>query len=135
MRTSLSSTTGRGVPAGTSSAIVPGDPVAVSEAVGSSACPKINPTDKKIKTNAERMGRIRFFLAFNLRSVAANCPIRNVHGQPSGKLCHQGCNTLTQCCMEGWACRALLVPLEAFHGNTMLRILPRETGVNCWAEE
>jgi hypothetical protein len=30
----------------------------------------------------------------------------------------------------GWAYRALLVPLEAFHENTIRRIPPLETAVN-----
>src|SRR5579863_8185886 len=71
MRTSLSRTTGRGVPAGTSSGIASGDPVPVPDTAGLSACPKINPADKKIKTTAEGKGRTGFILSLDLRSAAA----------------------------------------------------------------
>src|ERR1700722_19655242 len=69
MRTSLSRTTGRGVPAGTSNEIAAGDPATISVAPRFSACAKLNPTDKKIKRIAEGMARIRFVLLFSVAPV------------------------------------------------------------------
>src|SRR4029077_2548108 len=62
MRTSLSRTTGRGIPAGTSREICLADPTPVSGTVGPFACPKISPADKRIKTKADEMVRIGFTL-------------------------------------------------------------------------
>src|SRR5580700_4773990 len=71
MRTSLSRTTGRGVPAGTSNGIAPGEPAPVSEPAGRSVCPNINPADIKIKTRGDGKGRIGSILTFDFRSAAA----------------------------------------------------------------
>jgi len=57
------------VPAGTSSAIVLGAPADFSAATGLSACPEINPADKKIKAAAEKMGRKKLFLSFDVGSI------------------------------------------------------------------
>src|SRR5580693_10367136 len=71
MRTSLSRTTGRGTPAGTSNGIALGEPAPVSEPAGRSVCPNINPADIKIKTRADGKGRIGSILTFDFRSAAA----------------------------------------------------------------
>jgi hypothetical protein len=72
------------VPTGTPSSIVLGAAARFYEATGLSACPEINPADKKIKAAAERMGRKKLCLSFD---VGSNNATTEGKDSPKGQSC------------------------------------------------
>src|ERR1700722_17093620 len=99
MRTSLSRTTGSGVPTGTSKGIAADEPAMICVALGLFACPKHSPADKKIKRIGETVARIKFVLLFLVAQASACATKLSI--SPGGNAKEQRCKTVNDRCMEG----------------------------------